>query len=41
MRRRRKAQEIEQRRAECLPVRAAAGALPDEQREQLEDIALS
>jgi hypothetical protein len=34
----RKAQEIEQRRAEGLPVESSAGALPDERREQLEDI---
>ncbi|QKW66151.1 Helicase associated domain protein (plasmid) [Streptomyces sp. NA03103] len=34
----RKAQEIEQRRAEGLPVQSSAGALPDERREQLEDI---
>ncbi|MEU1918381.1 DEAD/DEAH box helicase [Streptomyces massasporeus] len=34
----RKAQEIEQRRAEGLAVGSAAGALSDERREQLEDI---
>lgn len=34
----RKAQEIEQRRAEGLPVQSSAGALSDERREQLEDI---
>ncbi|KOV94527.1 helicase [Streptomyces sp. NRRL B-1140] len=34
----RKAQEIEQRRAEGLPVQSAAGALSEERREQLEDI---
>ncbi|MFI2619512.1 Helicase associated domain protein, partial [Streptomyces sp. NPDC018584] len=34
----RKAQGIEQRRAEGLPVQSAAGALSDERREQLEDI---
>ncbi|MFF7535118.1 helicase associated domain-containing protein [Streptomyces bobili] len=34
----RKAQEIEQRRAEGLPVESAAGALSEERREQLEDI---
>ncbi|MGY0071789.1 Helicase associated domain protein (plasmid) [Streptomyces sp. QTS137] len=34
----RKAQEIEQRRAEGLPVTSAAGALPEERREQLEEI---
>ncbi|MFI7097039.1 helicase associated domain-containing protein, partial [Streptomyces lydicus] len=34
----RKAQENEQRRAEGLPVESSAGALPDERREQLEDI---
>ncbi|MFF7414898.1 DEAD/DEAH box helicase [Streptomyces lydicus] len=34
----RKAQEIEQRRAEGLPVESAAGALSDERREQLEDV---
>ncbi|MBD0419291.1 Helicase associated domain protein [Streptomyces sp. TRM S81-3] len=34
----RKAQEIEQRRAEGLPVPSAAGALTEERREQLEDI---
>ncbi|MFI2764835.1 Helicase associated domain protein [Streptomyces echinatus] len=34
----RKAQEMEQRRAEGLPVKSAAGALSDERREQLEDI---
>ncbi|MEV7077815.1 Helicase associated domain protein [Streptomyces sp. NPDC093516] len=34
----RKAAEIEQRRAEGLPVESAAGALPDGRREQLEDI---
>ncbi|MFF4918928.1 DEAD/DEAH box helicase [Streptomyces tendae] len=34
----RKAQEIEQRRAEGLPVGSVAGALSDERREQLEDI---
>ncbi|WP_081235830.1 DEAD/DEAH box helicase [Streptomyces viridosporus] len=34
----RKAQEIEQRRAEGLPVASAAGALPEERREQLENI---
>ncbi|MFI8194851.1 Helicase associated domain protein [Streptomyces sp. NPDC085946] len=34
----RKAREIEQRRAEGLPVESAAGALPEERREQLEDI---
>jgi superfamily II DNA or RNA helicase len=34
----RKAQEIEQRRAEGLPVESAAGALSDERREHLEDI---
>ncbi|MFG3721249.1 Helicase associated domain protein [Streptomyces massasporeus] len=34
----RKAAEIEQRRAEGLPVGSAAGALSDERREQLEDI---
>ncbi|MEV5434134.1 Helicase associated domain protein [Streptomyces sp. NPDC052701] len=34
----RKAQEIEQRRAEGLPVQSAAGALSDERREQLDDI---
>jgi hypothetical protein len=34
----RKAQEIEQRRAQGLPVPSAAGALSDERREQLEDI---
>ncbi|MET9395453.1 Helicase associated domain protein [Streptomyces sp. NPDC006624] len=37
----RKAQEIEQRRAEGLPVKSAAGALSDERREQLEEIAPS
>ncbi|MFJ4585182.1 DEAD/DEAH box helicase [Streptomyces echinatus] len=34
----RKAAEIEQRRAEGLPVQSAAGALSEERREQLEDI---
>ncbi|MEV0982481.1 hypothetical protein [Streptomyces sp. NPDC049915] len=34
----RKAQEIEQRRAEGLPVSSSAGALSQERREQLEDI---
>ncbi|MEV6617274.1 Helicase associated domain protein [Streptomyces sp. NPDC051051] len=34
----RKAAEIEQRRAEGLPVQSAAGALSQERREQLEDI---
>lgn len=34
----RKAQEIEQRRAEGLPVQSSAGTLSDERREQLEDI---
>lgn len=34
----RKAQEIEQRRAEGLPVESSAGALSDERREQLDDI---
>ncbi|WP_344543941.1 DEAD/DEAH box helicase [Streptomyces levis] len=34
----RKAAEIEQRRAEGLPVGSSAGALSDERREQLEDI---
>lgn len=34
----RKAVEIEQRRAEGLPVQSSAGAMPDERREQLEDI---
>ncbi|MGW4551957.1 Helicase associated domain protein [Streptomyces violaceorubidus] len=34
----RKAQEIEQQRAEGLPVQSSAGALSDERREQLEDI---
>ncbi|MEW2811009.1 Helicase associated domain protein [Streptomyces massasporeus] len=34
----RKAAEIEQRRAEGLPVPSSAGALSDERREQLEDI---
>ncbi|MEV6002167.1 Helicase associated domain protein [Streptomyces griseomycini] len=34
----RKAQEVEQRRAEGLPAASAAGALPEERREQLEDI---
>ncbi|MFF6816228.1 Helicase associated domain protein [Streptomyces sp. NPDC012403] len=34
----RKAQEVEQRRAEGLPAQSAAGALPEERREQLEDI---
>ncbi|MFE2078385.1 helicase associated domain-containing protein [Streptomyces misionensis] len=34
----RKAQQIEQRRAEGLPVESSAGALPEERREQLEDI---
>ncbi|MDX2592807.1 Helicase associated domain protein [Streptomyces sp. WI03-4A] len=34
----RKAAEIQQRRAEGLPVQSAAGALPDERREQLDDI---
>ncbi|OSZ61566.1 helicase [Streptomyces pharetrae CZA14] len=34
----RKAQEIEQRRAQGLPVPSAAGALSEERREQLEDI---
>jgi hypothetical protein len=34
----RKAQEIEQRRAEGLPVQSSAGALSDERREQLDDI---
>ncbi|MGC0372703.1 Helicase associated domain protein [Streptomyces sp. SAI-229] len=34
----RKAREIEQRRAEGLPVPSATGALSDERREQLEDI---
>ncbi|MEU6890121.1 Helicase associated domain protein [Streptomyces viridosporus] len=34
----RKAQEVEQRRAQGLPVASAAGALPEERREQLEDI---
>ncbi|GAA3502724.1 hypothetical protein GCM10019016_098330 [Streptomyces prasinosporus] len=34
----RRAAEIEQRRAEGLPVESAAGALPAERREQLEDI---
>ncbi|MDQ0710549.1 hypothetical protein QFZ55_008191, partial [Streptomyces luteogriseus] len=34
----RKASEIEQRRAQGLPVPSSAGALPDERREQLEDI---
>ncbi|WP_408997296.1 helicase associated domain-containing protein [Streptomyces europaeiscabiei] len=37
----RKAMDIEQRRAEGLPVQSAAGALSDERREQLEDIAPS
>ncbi|MEF9908572.1 helicase associated domain-containing protein [Streptomyces sp. P9-A2] len=34
----RKAQEVEQRRAEGLPAGSSAGALSDERREQLEDI---
>ncbi|MFH8886344.1 helicase associated domain-containing protein [Streptomyces californicus] len=34
----RKAQEIEQRRAEGLPVESSAGALPEMRREQLEEI---
>ncbi|MFG2327631.1 Helicase associated domain protein [Streptomyces sp. NPDC048568] len=34
----RKAQEIEQRRADGLPVQSLAGALSDERREQLEEI---
>lgn len=34
----RRAAEIEQRRAQGLPVTSAAGALPEERREQLEDI---
>ncbi|MGW0615379.1 Helicase associated domain protein [Streptomyces sp. NPDC002788] len=34
----RKAQEVEQRRAEGLPVQSSAGALSEERREQLEDI---
>ncbi|KOV91505.1 helicase [Streptomyces sp. NRRL B-3648] len=34
----RRAAEIEQRRAEGLPVQSSAGALPEERREQLEDI---
>ncbi|MYS45374.1 DEAD/DEAH box helicase family protein [Streptomyces sp. SID5998] len=34
----RKAQEIEQRRAEGLPVESSAGALSEERREQLEEI---
>ncbi|MBO8191583.1 Helicase associated domain protein [Streptomyces oryzae] len=34
----RKTQQIEQRRAEGLPVKSAAGAMPEERREQLEDI---
>jgi superfamily II DNA or RNA helicase len=34
----RKAQEVEQRRAEGLPVESSAGALSDERREQLEEI---
>ncbi|MFI1839711.1 helicase associated domain-containing protein [Streptomyces olivaceoviridis] len=34
----RKAAEIEQRRAEGLPVQSSAGAMSDERREQLEDI---
>ncbi|MFJ3235723.1 Helicase associated domain protein [Streptomyces sp. NPDC086787] len=34
----RKAQEVEQRRAEGLPVQSSAGTLADERREQLEDI---
>ncbi|WP_395576885.1 Helicase associated domain protein [Streptomyces sp. BK79] len=34
----RKAQDIEQRRAEGLPVESSAGALSDERREQLEEI---
>ncbi|WP_079040601.1 DEAD/DEAH box helicase [Streptomyces prasinus] len=34
----RKAQEVEQRRAEGLPVQSAVGALPKGRREQLEDI---
>lgn len=34
----RKAAEIERRRAEALPVQSSAGALSDEQREQLEEI---
>ncbi|NUV97998.1 DEAD/DEAH box helicase [Streptomyces sp. WAC05458] len=34
----RKAQEVEQRRAEGLPVQSAAGALAEVRREQLEDI---
>ncbi|MGW6645367.1 Helicase associated domain protein [Streptomyces iakyrus] len=34
----RKASEIEQRRAEGLPVQSSAGALSDQRREQLEDI---
>ncbi|MGW0477154.1 Helicase associated domain protein [Streptomyces coeruleorubidus] len=34
----RKAVEIEQRRADGLPVPSSAGALPEERREQLEDI---
>ncbi|MFF8973680.1 Helicase associated domain protein [Streptomyces sp. NPDC014995] len=34
----RKAAEIEQRRAEGLPVQSSAGALPEDRREQLEDI---
>ncbi|MGX8280116.1 DEAD/DEAH box helicase [Streptomyces sp. PBSH9] len=34
----RKAAEIEQRRADGLPVPSSAGALPEERREQLEDI---
>ncbi|MFF4401490.1 helicase associated domain-containing protein [Streptomyces sp. NPDC001480] len=37
----RKAAEIEQRRADGLPVESVAGALSDERREQLEDIAPS
>ncbi|MFI0790863.1 Helicase associated domain protein [Streptomyces lydicus] len=34
----RKAQEVEQRRVEGLPVQSSAGALSDERREQLEEI---
>ncbi|MFF8974875.1 hypothetical protein ACF1A1_37310, partial [Streptomyces sp. NPDC014995] len=34
----RKAAEIEQRRADDLPVPSAAGALPEDRHEQLEDI---
>lgn len=37
----RTAQEIEQRRAQGLPVESPAGALSDERREQLEDVAPS